>query len=221
MHPDDRKRIGRSVDILKRTGDPWSLRYRLLRSDGTVVWLLDTGGMLERDALGRPWTFQGILLDVTEDEEARARLEASERNQRLALEAALTIPWSETIHPETGFERYTFIGPQAFDILGYTPEELMVERKHFPRMVHPDDRARVREAVVRSEQSGLWEDTYRILRRDGTIRWLHSFGRRSSAPGLVPEVWHGVTVDVTASRARLEMLTEILPESREDAPSEP
>ena len=117
----------------------------MIRSDGSVIWLLDTGGMLERDSLGRPSTFQGILLDVTEDEEAKARLESSEREQRLALEGALAIPWSETIHPETGFEQYTYIGPQAFDILGYTPEELMVESKHFPRMVHPDDRARVRE----------------------------------------------------------------------------
>jgi PAS domain S-box-containing protein len=217
MHPDDRERIARHVDRLRRTGDPWSLRYRLIRSDGTVIWLLDTGGMLERDALGRPWTFQGILLDVTEDEEAKARLESSERSQRDALEGALAIPWTEEIHPETGFERYTFIGPQALDILGYTPEELMVERKHFPRMVHPDDRARIRTSVILAGETGLWDDTYRVLRRDGTIRWLHSLSRRSSPPGVLPEVWHGVTVDVTASREQPEMPSAM----RDDARAEP
>jgi PAS domain S-box-containing protein len=217
MHPDDRERIARHVDRLRRTGDPWSLRYRLIRSDGTVIWLLDTGGMLERDALGRPWTFQGILLDVTEDEEAKARLESSERSQRDALEGALAIPWTEEIHPETGFERYTFIGPQALDILGYTPEELTVERKHFPRMVHPDDRARIRTSVILAGETGLWGDTYRVLRRDGTIRWLRSLSRRSSPPGVLPEVWHGVTVDVTASRAQPEMPSAM----RDDARAEP
>jgi PAS domain S-box-containing protein len=217
MHPDDRERIARSVERHRRTGEPWSLRYRLIRSDGSVIWLLDTGRMLERDPLGRPWTFQGILLDVTEEEEAKARLEVSERKQRHVLEGALVVPWSEEIDPETGFERYTYIGPQAFDILGYTPEELMVERKHFPRIVHPDDRARVREVVLLSDKSGLWEDTYRILRRDGKIRWLRAFGRRSSAPGVVPEVWHGVTVDVTASRAETEMPSAM----RDDARAEP
>ncbi len=208
VHPDDRDDAAQTMRRSARTGEPWTMHYRMIRSDGRVIRVLDTGGMLERDSLGRPWTFQGVLLDVTESEEAKARLEASERDQRLALEGALVVPWSETIHPETGFERYTYIGPQAFDIFGYTPEELIVERKHFPRMVHPDDRARVRETVARSDHTGIWEDTYRIVRRDGGIRWIHSFGRRVSPPSVIPEVWHGVAVDVTASRAEQERPSE-------------
>ena len=201
MHPDDRERVAAVTARAWRTGEPWMTRYRVIRSDGTLVWLLDTGRLVDRDELGRPWTFQGIMIDVTEDEEARARIESSERDQRAALDGALAIPWAETIHPETGFERYTYIGPQCLDILGYTPEELMVESQHFPRMVHPDDRPRVRTSVQRSEETGVWEDTYRVLRRDGEIRWLHSFGRRTSAAGVIPEVWQGIAVDVTAMRA--------------------
>jgi PAS domain S-box-containing protein len=131
----------------------------------------------------------------------RASLEASAREQGSVLEGALAIPWAETIHPETGLERYTYIGPQAFDILGYTPEELMVESTHFTRMVHPDERPRVQTSFQRSGETGLWENTYRVLRRDGEIRWLHSFGRRTSAAGVIPEVWQGIAVDVTAMRA--------------------
>ena len=144
IHPDDRERVAQTTTQTWRTGEPWMVRYRMIRSDGTLIWLLDAGQLLDRDAQGRPWTFQGILLDVTTDEGARTQVEATAGAQREALEGALAIPWSETIHPETGFERYTYIGSQAFDILGYTPEELMDEPKHFPRMVHPDDRSRVR-----------------------------------------------------------------------------
>jgi PAS domain S-box-containing protein len=207
MHPDDRERVAAVTAHAWRTGEPWMTRYRVIRSDGTLIWLLDAGRLIDRDDRGRPWTFQGVMLDVTQDEEARASIEASERDQRTAIDGALAIPWSETIHPETGFERYTYIGPQAIDILGYTPEELMVESTHFPRMVHPDDRSRVRTSAQRSEETGLWEDTYRVLRRDGEIRWLHSFGRRTSAPGVVPELWHGVAVDVTAMRAPMDDAT--------------
>jgi PAS domain S-box-containing protein len=216
VHPDDRDAVAQTMRRSGRTGEPWTLHYRMIRSDGTVIWVLDTGMMLERDSLGRPRTFQGILLDVTGDEEAKARLEASERDQRLALEGVLAIPWSETIHPETGFERYTYIGPQAFDILGYTAEELMAEQKHFSRMVHPDDREHVWKTLSRSEQTGVWEDTYRILRRDGEIRWIHSFGRRVSPRGAIPEVWHGVAIDVTASRTE----SETPPATREDEGAE-
>lgn len=208
VHPDDRERV---VAITTRnwlTGEPWTSRYRMIRSDGTVIWLLDAGRLLDRDDLGRPRAFQGILLDITHDEEARAGLEASAREQGAVLDGALAIPWSEVIDPETGFEQYTYIGQQALDILGYTPEELMIERNHFARMVHPDDRARVRISSERSVETGFWEETYRVLRRDGTIRWLHGFGRRSSPTGVMPEEWQGVSIDVTASHARHEAPTE-------------
>jgi PAS domain S-box-containing protein len=201
IHPDDREFVMEDTERSWRTGQAWNLHYRVIRGDGAIIWLHDTGRMLQRNAAGRPWRFLGVLLDATENQEAKARLESSERNQRVALEGALAIPWSETIDPDTGFERYTYVGPQALDILGYTPEELMVDRKHFSRMVHPGDRARVRKTLIRSVQTGMWEDTYRIIRRDGDIRWLHSFGRRVSPPGASPEVWHGIAVDVTASRA--------------------
>jgi len=204
IHPDDREFVMEDTERSWRTGKAWNLHYRVIRGDGTVIWLYDTGRMLQRNAAGRPWRFLGVLLDATDNEEAKARLESSERTQREVLEGALAIPWSETIHPETGFERYTYIGPQALAILGYTPEELMVERKHFPRMVHPDDRRRVRESLRRSNETGIWEAAYRILRRDGGIRWLHSVGRRVSPPGAAPEVWQGIAVDVTESRAEPE-----------------
>jgi PAS domain S-box-containing protein len=205
VHPDDREDVARTMQRSGQTGEPWTLHYRMIRSDGAVIWVLDTGGMLQRDSLGRPSTFQGILLDITEDEGSRAKLEQSEREQRQALEGALVVPWTETIHPGTGAERYTYIGPQSLELLGYTPEELKVESTHFPRMVHPDDRARIRESVTRAGETGLWEDTYRVLRRDGEVRWLHSIGRRVSPAGEVPELWHGIAVDVSAMRAMDEV----------------
>ncbi|MGH2681018.1 MAG: PAS domain-containing protein [Actinomycetota bacterium] len=217
IHPDDRGRVVRATEHNWGTGEPWSIRYRVIRSDGTVIWLIDTGRLLERDAQGRPWRFQGVLLDATEHEVARAQLEISERVQRETLDGAMLIPWAETIDPGSGFERYAFIGPQALDILGYTPEELMAEPRHFPRMVHPDDRDRVQSAVADSNGTGLWQDTYRVMRRDGEIRWLHSFGRRVSPPDVVPEVWHGVSVDVTAFRSAAPTATAVEP-THEPAP---
>jgi PAS domain S-box-containing protein len=200
VHPDDRGLVGQNAQHAWRTGDPYTIRYRMIRSDGEVIWLLDTGCMVERDLEGRPWRFQGILFDVTEQEVARVRLETAERSQREALDGALAVPWTEEIHPDTGFERFTYIGPQALELFGYTPEELMSESTHLSRVVHPDDRARVDVALLRSEDTGIWDETYRVIRRDGEVRWIQSFGRRVSGPDEVPERWHGVAVDVTAAR---------------------
>ena len=202
MHPDDRERIAQQAQAIWRTGEPWSYHYRMIRSDGEVIWLLDTGGMLERDPLGRPWRFQGVLLETTEEQEERARLEASERGQREALAGALAVPWSERFDPETGDDRFTYIGPQALEVFGFTPDELLAERRHFARMLHPDDRDRVAASEVRSADTGLWEETYRILRPDGEVRWISSYGRRVTEQGEIPEIWHGVALDITMFRDR-------------------
>jgi len=67
--------------------------------------------------------------------------------------------------------------------------------------VHPDDRARVDVALAHSVDTGIWDETYRVIRRDGEVRWIQSFGRRVSGHEG-PERWHGVAVDVTAARER-------------------
>jgi PAS domain S-box-containing protein len=201
VHPDDRDRTRATIHQAWGTGQDWSLRYRVIRGDGRVIWLQSIGRMLERDALGRPWRFLGVLFEVTEEQEAFLRLEREEANQRAALEGIGAIPWIETINPDTGFERYTYIGSNVAEILGYTAEELMIERRHFPRLVHPDDRARIRRSLSVAAETGRWEEEYRVFARDGRIRWLRSFGRRVSAPGEAPEVWRGIGIDVTESRS--------------------
>jgi PAS domain S-box-containing protein len=201
IHPDDRDRVSSQMQHDIQTGEDWAIRYRMIRSDGEIVWLHDAGRTLERDASGRAWRFQGVLIDVTRDQEARVEIETAEAQQRLALEGTKAIPWTELVDPETGTERYTFIGPAALEVFGYRPDELTVERKHFPRMVHPDDRSTVKGLQARADESGIWEGEYRVIRRDGDIRWVRSFGRRVSPPGAAPEVWHGVAVDVTDSRS--------------------
>ena len=215
IHPDDRGSVQDLAQASWRTGSDWSIRYRMIRDDGEAMWIQDTGRMVERDDAGRPSRFQGILLDVTDDEGAKRQLERMEFEQRAALQGAGAIPWTQTVDPATGFERYVSIGPQALDVLGYTPEELIEERHHFDRMLHPDDRARVRRSMARAAATGVWEEEYRILRRDGEVRWLRSFGRRATPPGANPEVWHGVAVDVTAARAAEAAPTSIASERAE------
>ena len=201
VHPDDREQVHDSLHRAWGTGGDWKMRYRTIDGDGRVIWLQSMGRMLDRDDSGRPLRFLGVLFDVTEEHEARLHLEREEANQRAALEAVDAIPWIETIDPNTGFERYSYIGSNVAEILGYTSEELMMERRHFPRMVHPDDRAEIKRSMALAAETGRWENEYRVFARDGRIRWIRSFGKRMSAPGASPETWRGVAIDVTEFRA--------------------
>jgi PAS domain S-box-containing protein len=150
-----------------------------------------------REGAGRPHRFQGTLVDVTERVELETELATEARDLRDLIQGVPAITWTETIDPATGHERYLFISPQVIEVLGYTPEELMAEPRHFSRLVHPDDRARVDVMSRTSDVTGVWEDTYRVVHRDGSTRRLHGRGRRVTPRGVVPELWHGITLDVT------------------------
>jgi len=68
-------------------------------------------------------------------------------------------------------------------------------------MVHPADRRRVERANQISDRTGVWDDEYRVIHRDGSVRWIHGVGRRVTPAGWEPATWHGVTFDVTSRHA--------------------
>jgi PAS domain S-box-containing protein len=113
-----------------------------------------------------------------------------------------------TVRTETPDDEptYTYISPEVAALLGYAPDELASERHHFRRLVHPDDRARAIAADVASDADpeGIWDLTYRVIRRDGAVRLVHGVGRRATPLGDYPVVWHGMTIDVTHRLERTE-----------------
>ncbi len=198
VHPDDRERVVASMTTGWETGAPWSIRYRTIDGDGAIVWFSDRGSCVERDHDGRPRFFQGVLLDITAEAETDSRASAEATRLRELVEGMPAIPWTEVIDNATGRARMVAIGPQSEEILGYTPEELISEREHFRRLLHPDDRDAVDERSAASKHTGVdWTALYRVFRRDGEVRWLYSVGRQVAPPDAHVQVWQGVAIDVT------------------------
>lgn len=101
LHPEDREIELAAHDLHNETGEPWSQEYRLIASDGHVVWVRDQA-VLVRDQTGQPPRWQGIMLDITSQKELEERLllmndelelrvterttELAEANEMMALE---------------------------------------------------------------------------------------------------------------------------------------
>ncbi len=196
MHPDDVERMRPLAERAFATGGPWNYAFRMIGADGRIVWLLDRGRAIERDAEGRPTFFQGVMLDVTEEAELHVALETSEATLRSLVETMPAAPWTEVIDPASGRGKYRFIGPQVQELLGYTPHEIFMEPDHFFRLVHPDDQERLRAASDRCDRTGEpWDQFYRVEHRDGSVHWIFSYARRTFEDER--PVWHGVSIDVT------------------------
>jgi PAS domain S-box-containing protein len=139
---------------------------------------------------------------------ARKRLDdalrESEEKLALAAESAGAGLWSLNLARGS-----YWVTPRTRELLGL-PENESLTLDRFLGLVHSDDRDSIRRAireVVSSGEEGQAE--FRIVRPDGTVRWLASRGRaRLNAPNG-PERLMGVSVDIT-ERKRLEEVTRNL-----------
>jgi len=151
----------------------------------TVVPLEETGS-------SGPAKAMVVARDITEAVEREQKLKEIDESRRLALEASdagiwewdpdsATMNWHETCEGLFGLEPGTFEG--TF--------EAYLDR------VHQDDRDLVRDALTRAvDRNEPFELTYRIVRDDGTERWIDGRGRATVTDvGRAPMV--GVNVDIT------------------------
>jgi PAS domain S-box-containing protein len=92
-------------------------------------------------------------------------------------------------------------------VLGYTEEEW---QRDWIATVHPDDRARVTEAVQDLLETGEPYDVeYRCVHRDGSTRWVRDYGKVISHDPLGrPLEIQGLVVDTTATQRSERELRE-------------
>ena len=74
LHRDDREVQLAAHDQHNESGEPWTREYRLIASDGRVVWVRDLATLV-RDAEGQPRTWQGVMLDITAQKDAEEALQ--------------------------------------------------------------------------------------------------------------------------------------------------
>jgi diguanylate cyclase (GGDEF)-like protein/PAS domain S-box-containing protein len=83
VHPDDEAVAWETYLRSRETGEPLRSEYRMVRGDGTIVWIREESQIL-RDEDGQPFMIQGLMYDVTD------RKEAEEQVAFLAYHDALT-----------------------------------------------------------------------------------------------------------------------------------
>ncbi len=134
------------------------------------------------------------------DEAARE----GERRRRIFLETTISVPWE--IDVETG--RFTYIGPQAADLLGY-PIEMWFEPRFWEQHLYPEDRA---AAIARrrdqSEQTDRYEMEYRMTDALGRPRWLHDMVTAARPHGRLTTL-RGFMLDITASKLAEDRLQDL------------
>jgi diguanylate cyclase (GGDEF)-like protein/PAS domain S-box-containing protein len=91
-----------------------------------------------------------------------------------------------------------FISPQIESVLGYSPTEWIEDEELWPKLLHPDDRARAIAENERHNETGEpFRMEYRLFHRDGHIVWVHDEARMVRDDRGVPRFSHGVMMDIS------------------------
>ena len=188
-HPEDLDAdLALVADVLAGRRRAYVLEKRYLRADGSEVPILLSVSLV-RDPEGRPLHFVSHVQDLTERKrESEARLER-------ALDAAQMGSWD--VDAATGKMRWDERHARLF---GVEPGLFGEPYRAFLERVHPDDRAAVGATAVGALRAGgSWEQEFRAVWPDGTVRWILARGEATGGAGR-PTRMVGMAVDVTERR---------------------
>ncbi|MCK9579297.1 MAG: PAS domain S-box protein [Methanoregula sp.] len=109
-----------------------------------------------------------LLLDITDSKQAQEELRKSEEKFRII--ADYTFGWEYWIVPDG---TYVYMSPSCERITGYSPNEFYQKPSLFSDIIHPDDMPLYIEHMdLSSVSTGPESVEYRIVRKDGAIRWI-------------------------------------------------
>ncbi len=157
-------------------------------------------------------------VDVTALVRSREKVEASEKQRRLALDAAELGAWHWD--PATN----AFAADARFHAIFGVPDKTLGYEQAVA-MIHPADRERTLAVVtraIRDMEVGTYSIEHRVVRPDGSARWVQGKGRANFELGekrLVLTSFDGTLADIT-ERKHIEEEREALLASEQAARSQ-
>ena len=162
---------------------------------------------------GREWTAvetdalraaAGALGAAIEREVAEREGRAAERRFRTMIEQLPAISYVDALRDDAPT---VYISPQVEAILGYTPEEWVGDDGLWPRVLHPDDRARAMAENARHNETGeAFAMEYRVIAKDGRVVWLRDEAVLVRDERGQPLHSQGVMMDISERRRAEEQV---------------
>jgi PAS domain S-box-containing protein len=210
LHPQDRH-LAQHYRELAEHQDAFAAEYRVVRRDGSTVWLSGRGMVTSRDAAGKPLRLVSIMADVTEAKQAEEKLRVERERLRLALGAGRMGAFELDIGTNT-----LWWSPETFDLFGVDRSTFVPTRENVLDFFDPADAAEFvkrRAAAIASGRPFL--DEFRIRRPDGSRIWIGYQGRAEYGADGRPLRTLGIVMDIS-ERKHVEQILRDADQQKDD-----
>ncbi|MFA4861564.1 PAS domain S-box protein [Methanoregula sp.] len=145
--------------------------HRIRTRAGEWAWVFTRGQFVNSPEMGSKKLFVGIAMNITGRKHADEILRESEQRFRTILD--WTYDWEYWISPNRDIN---YVSPSVQRITGYSPAEFIADKFLIDRIIHPEDHALWQEHILLhtelQHQENQGQIEFRIIRKDGTIRWI-------------------------------------------------
>jgi PAS domain S-box-containing protein len=162
------ERVGRILYDGLETGKINEMDATFRRKDGTVFY-----GHIRMQALHASDETKGQIAAIADISLRKAAEEALRKSEeRYRIVADFTYDWEYWLAPDGTF---LYVSPSCKRITGYDPQDFMNDSSMFEKILHPDDRERVRRHLKDALGHETWPPQFfdfRIMDRQGEIHWI-------------------------------------------------
>ncbi|HEV7321142.1 MAG TPA: PAS domain-containing protein [Ensifer sp.] len=167
VHKDDQRRVAEAWQTSIATGQLLETAHRLCGVDDKYRWFRVSGRPL-RDVSGHVIAWHGQTIDIEEEKQDAVNLRS--RSIELSLLVNLVPSHVWLLGPEG---TTTMINKHMADFLGLDLSNAGDVEAVMDTIFHPDDAESVRRELGRCLATGdSFSMSYRLLRADGTFRWM-------------------------------------------------
>lgn len=154
--------------------EPYHNEVRYRHKDGSTVWVICSGQVIEWDDEGNPLRMIGCHIDITRRMQAEATLRESETRWQFAIEGAGDGLWDWNIQADQ-----LFFSRQWKAMLGYENDEIGNGLDEWDSRLHPEDKARCHADLEQhfKNKSFICQSEYRIRCKDGSYKWILDRGK--------------------------------------------
>ncbi|MBF2026985.1 MAG: PAS domain-containing protein [Oscillatoriales cyanobacterium C42_A2020_001] len=212
MFAEDLPRVltGLERHIQSHGAEPYYNEVRYHHKNGSTVWVICAGQVIEWDAAGQPLRMVGCHVDITKLKQTEAQLQKSEAHLKQAQRIGKLGSWEFDV----ATEKITW-SEQVFHLFERDPVEGTPKSfEELQQLLYPDDRPLHQQTLQTIlEDAQPYSVEFRRRRRDGTLAYIQSRGEAIlDTTGHVIQL-AGTALDITERKqaeAQLQMLSDRL-----------